>query len=133
MEDRAFYYCYEPLQLIRSTNATDPLIKPDGNSQIVERSFSPNRLEFKVLVGAKESRVSLNQNWSPGWTNTAGPFAALGDRMPAVILTPGQTGTYAFEFFPEGLVTGCVIFLAALIISPVLWTRSLPHRPSATR
>jgi hypothetical protein len=129
MEDRAFYGCYESLQLIHTSNAADPPIVADENSEIVRRALTPNRFEFGVLGSAKASRISLNQNWSPGWTSTAGPLLEPGDRMPAVMLKPGQTGTFAFEFFPEGLVAGFVIFAIAVIGSALLWRRSLPHPP----
>jgi hypothetical protein len=124
-EDRAFFFCYESLQLVRTASTSDgrPVIVADDKSQIVSTAFTPNRIEFKVLGGAEPSRIFLNQNYSPGWTSTAGPVLEPGAAMGSVMLAPGQTGTFAFEFFPRGLVAGSVIFALALAASAVFWRR----------
>ncbi len=124
-EDRAFFYCYESLQLARTAVADGGPVIADDHSRIVSTLFTPNRIEFKVLGGAEPSRISLNQNWSPGWTSTAGAVLEPGEAMPHVMAAPGQTGTFVFEFFPRGLVAGAAIFALALAGSAIFWRRRL--------
>jgi hypothetical protein len=124
-EDRAFFYCYESLQLVRTAAGDGGPVIPDDKSHIVSTTFTPNRIEFKVLGGAEPSRLSLNQNWSPGWTSTAGTVLEPGEAMPAVMLAPGQTGTFVFEFFPPGLVAGTAICALAVAAFGLLWRRRL--------
>ena len=133
MTDRAFYYCYESLQLKRTSTASEPVIGADGDVQVVSTTFTPNRFEMKVVSGAKEPRIWINQNYGPGWSSTAGPFVLKPDPMLAVKLAPGQTGTFAFTFVPPGLIAGFALFAVALVSAVFLWRRSLWRPPSATR
>ena len=114
MNDRSFYYCYESLQLKHSANASDPLVISEGSARITDTTFSPNRIQFTAFGGTEPARVSLNQNYAPGWTSTAGPVTQPPERMPGVTLAPGQTGRFAFVFVPEGLWAGVGMLAAAL-------------------
>jgi hypothetical protein len=125
MDDRSFFYCYESLQLARTAVAEGGPVIADDKSHIVSTMFTPNRIEFKVLGGAEPSRLSLNQNWSPGWTSTAGTVLEPGEAMPHVMLRPGQTGTFVFEFFPRGLIAGTAIFVLAVVAFAAAWRRRL--------
>jgi len=127
MDDRSFFYCYESLQLARTAVADGGPVIADDKSHIVSTMFTPNRIEFKVLGGPEPSRLSLNQNWSPGWTSTAGTVLEPGEAMPAVMLRPGQTGTFAFEFFPRGLIAGTAIFAFAVVAFALSWRQRLGH------
>lgn len=117
MNDQSFYYCYESLQLKHSANAADPLVIPEGSATITETTFSPNRIQFTVFGGSEPSRVSLNQNYAPGWTSTAGLVTQPPERMQGVTLAPGQTGRFSFVFVPEGLWGGTAILLIAAAAS----------------
>ena len=125
-EDRLFFYCYESLQTFRTALPDRPLVYTDGLSDLIATRFSPNRIEFSVRAGTKPSRVLLNQNWSPGWTTDAGVLdASSRETMASVVIAPGQSGTYAFAFFPPGLWLGTGLFLAACAASVGLWGRRL--------
>lgn len=125
VNDRAFFYCYESLQLKRSAQPEAGPVLADDQSHIISTSFTPNQIEFQVVAGGKTPRVSLNQNWLPGWTSTAGTVLEPGEAMPHVLLTPGQAGSYVFEFFPQGLIAGTAIFVVAIALSALLWRRRL--------
>ena len=121
-EDRLFFYCYESLQTFRTALPDRPLVYADGLSDLIATRFSPNRLEFSVRAGTKPSRVLLNQNWSPGWTTDAGVLdASSRETMASVVIEPGQSGTYAFTFFPPGLWVGTATFAIGLVLSGLVW------------
>jgi len=124
MNDRTFFACYESLQLRRTATAEHPLVFSDGGAQISEVVFTPNRIEFSALGGSQPSRVSLNQNYSPGWRSTAGEFTPTQAAMPGVSLAPGQTGRFAFSFVPDGLWAGTALLALAVAASVWLWRRS---------
>lgn len=129
LNDRSFYHCYESLQLKRTANAEQPLVFTDGPASLVATSFTPNRIDFTVVGGNAPSRVSLNQNFSVGWSSTAGPFTyEAGAGMPGVTLAPGQTGKFAFAFVPDWLWTGIGLLMTALAASAWAWRRQLPAR-----
>lgn len=133
MEDRAFFYCYESLQTVRTAGAEQPQVFAEGPTA-VEQRFSPNRVEFTFAGSEQPTRVYLNYNWSPGWTSSAGPIDATSKEiMGFVVMQPGQSGTFAFSFVPPGLVAGTAIFAIAIAMSMVLQRRSRRHRPSPTR
>jgi hypothetical protein len=68
--------------------------------------------------------VVLNQNWSPGWTSTAGALAAPPPTELSSIAAPAeQHGRYRFTFRPPQLITGLVIFDVALVATLLLWRR----------
>lgn len=118
MNDRSFYYCYESLQLTRTADAEHPVVFTDGTSTLVETTFTPNRIDFRAIGGREPSRVTLNQNFSAGWTSTAGAFThEPGGALPGVTLAPGQTGKFSFSFVPEGLRTGVGLLALAVGLS----------------
>ena len=120
MHDRSCYHCYESLQLTHTATAEHPLVFSDDNAKVAETMFSPNRIEFTVIGGSAPARVSLNQNYAPGWSSTAGAFTPTRAAMPGVTLAPGQTGRFAFVFVPEGLWTGLGIFAVAAALTAFL-------------
>jgi len=124
MNDRAFFACYESLQLRRTASHAHPLVIGGGTAQVADVTFTPNRIEFSASAGDQSSRVSLNQNYSAGWSSSAGPLLPDQEAMPGVMLAPGQTGRFAFAFVPEGLWAGTAIFGFAAALSVVLWRRS---------
>ena len=124
MNDRAFFACYESLQLKRAASPEHPLVFSDGASLVSEIVFTPNRIEFSAIGGNQPSRVSLNQNYSTGWRSTAGEFTPTPEAMPGVSLAPGQTGRFAFSFTPDGLWAGTAVMAFAAALSVFLWRRS---------
>ncbi|MDP2318136.1 MAG: hypothetical protein Q8O42_02195 [Acidobacteriota bacterium] len=125
MSDRTFFACYESLQLTRTATAEHPLVFTDGASQVSGIAFTPNRIEFSAIGGHQPTRVSLNQNYSSGWSSSAGVFTPTEAAMPGVTLAPGQTGRFAFVFVPDGLWAGTAIFVLAAALSVFLWRRSV--------
>ncbi len=124
MNDRTFFACYESLQLKRTATAEHPLVFTDGASQVSSIVFTPNRIEFSALGGGQPMRVSLNQNYSSGWSSNAGAFTPTEAAMPGVTLAPGQTGRFAFVFVPDGLWAGTALLAFAAVLSVFLWRRS---------
>lgn len=124
MSDRTFFACYESLQLTRTASAEHPLVFSSGSAQISNVRFTPNRVEFSAIGGGQPSRVSLNQNYSSGWSSSAGAFTPTEESMPGVTLAPGQTGRFAFSFVPDGLWAGSAILAFAVAVSVLLWRRS---------
>jgi hypothetical protein len=127
MSDRAFYNCYESLQLIRTSDPKNPLIFTDGKSKLFGTTFSPNRIEFAVAGGNEPSWILFNQNYAPGWRSTLGPVTLDPQHgKPAVALVRGQTGKFAFVFVPPGLALGTVLLALAIAGSAFVWKRVLP-------
>src|SRR5262249_36944235 len=62
LDGRAFYNCYETLQLHHTAVVEEPLIVTDGRSKIFSTIFSPNRVTARVVAGDEPSRVVLNEN-----------------------------------------------------------------------
>lgn len=127
VEDRAFFYCYESLQLQRAAAPERPLLWVEGTARVTDVTFSPNRIEFNVFGGPEPATLLMNANWGPGWTSTAGPIELRGDpgKLATVTIAPGQTGRYAFTFSPPGLWAGVGILMAALLASAWLWRKEL--------
>jgi hypothetical protein len=125
VENRAFFYCYESLQLYRAAVPERPLLVVDGPARVTDVTFSPNRISFNVFGGPEPATLLLNYNWGPGWTSTAGPITLTGDRgkLATVAIAPGQTGRFEFAFTPPGLYTGSAIFAVAALASVALWRR----------
>ena len=125
VEHRAFFYCYESLQLLRASDPNRSLVSVEGTARVTDVVFSPNRVAFNVFGGPEPAKVLLNYNWGPGWRSTAGPIELKGDRgkLAAVAIAPGQTGRYEFSFTPPGLYAGSAIFAAAALLSGVVWRR----------
>jgi hypothetical protein len=125
VEHRAFFYCYESLQLLRASDPEKPRLFTEGTVRISDVDFSPNRVSFNVFGGPERSKVLLNYNWGPGWSSTAGPIELVGDRgkLPTVSIAPGQTGRYEFSFTPPGLYLGTAVFVVAVLLSIGVWRR----------
>ena len=127
MSDRAYYNCYESLQLIRTSDPKNPLLFTDGKSKLFGTTFSPNRIDFAVVGGNEPSRILFNQNYAPGWRSTLGPVTLDPQYgKPAVALVEGQTGKFAFVFAPPGLALGMALLALATAGSAFAWKRVLP-------
>jgi hypothetical protein len=128
VEHRAFFHCYESLQLYRAANPDRAQVFVDGTARISDVDFSPNRLSFNVFGGPEPARVLLNYNWGAGWSSTAGEIELIGapGKLATVAVAPGQTGRYEFSFRPPGLYAGTAIFVSAALASLALWRRRLP-------
>jgi hypothetical protein len=125
VEHRAFFYCYESLQLVRASDPNRARLYVDGTARVTDVSFSPNRITFNVFGGPEPAKVLMNYNWGPGWSSTAGPIELTVNRgkLATVTIAPGQTGRYEFAFTPPGLYAGIAIFAAAALASAALWRR----------
>lgn len=126
MTDRAFYTCYESLQVHRGTGGGPQVLDAGSPSRLTDVDFTPNRLTFTVTNGSQPARIVLNQNWAHGWTTDAGPIT-VGRPTEAsfVMVPPGTTGRYSFSFVPPYLYEGVGLFAAALIASAACWRRRL--------
>ena len=125
VEHRAFFHCYESLQLHRAAVPERPHIFTEGTVRVSDVDFSPNRIAFNVFGGPEPSKILLNYNWGPGWTSTAGPIELMGNpgKLATVIIAPGQTGRFTFAFTPPGLYAGMALFAIAAIASALAWRR----------
>lgn len=123
VEHRAFFHCYESLQLYRGAVADKPLIFTEGTVRVSDVDFSPNRIAFNVFGGPEPSKLLLNYNWGPGWTSSAGSIELMGNpgKVATVTIAPGQTGRFAFAFTPPGLYAGLTLFAIAAIASALAW------------
>jgi hypothetical protein len=120
--------CYEPLQLPQVAHPRRPIVYtnvPDRPAEVA--AFSPNRVEFAVPAGTAPVRIFMNQNHARGWTSTLGPVRLdRAERKPAVTVPAGSGGLFAFEFVPRGLWQGVLVFVLALLATPLFWRRRLP-------
>ena len=125
VEHRAFFYCYESLQLFRAAAPDRPHIFTQGTVRVSDVDFSPNRITFNVFGGPEPSKLLLNYNWGPGWTTTAGPIELMGEpgKLATVTIAPGQTGRFEFSFTPPRLYAGLAIFAIAAIATALAWNR----------
>ena len=120
----AFYNCYESLQLARTAGPSERWLSSD-TATLSNIRFAPNGFEFAAIVGREPARVSLHQNFAPGWTSTAGPVVpGHGDGM-VVTLPPGTAGRFAFTFTPPWLWPGTAIALVAVVVSAAFRRRHL--------
>jgi hypothetical protein len=117
MNDRSFFYCYESLQLKRTSTPDPRLVIVNGDAQLTETVFTPNRIAFTVTGGRAPSRILLNQNYATGWRSDAGAFTPTPETLPGVTMAAGQTGTFAFWFVPDGLWLGLGVFVTAVAVS----------------
>ena len=131
VEHRAFFYCYESLQLFRAAAPEKALIFTEGTVRVSDVDFSPNRVAFNVFGGPEPSKLLLNYNWGPGWSSTAGPIELMGGgpgdpgKLATVLIAAGQTGRYEFTFTPPGLYAGAAIFALAAIASALSWRKRM--------
>ena len=125
VEHRAFFYCYESLQLQRGAAPDRPPLWVEGPARISDVEFTPNRLSFNVFGGAEPAKLLMNYNWSPGWSTNMGTVAPMGEpgKIATVTIAPGQTGRYAFSFTPPGLYAGAAVFAIAALASAAAWRR----------
>ena len=125
VEHRAFFHCYESLQLYRASDPDRAHLFLQGNARLSDVDFSPNRLAFNVFGGSEPARVLMNYNWGPGWSSDAGPIELIGDpgKLATVAIAPGQTGRYEFVFTPPGVYAGAAIVIIAALASAVLWRK----------
>ena len=124
VEHRAFYHCYESLQLLRASQSDKPHLFVEGTARITDVRFTPNRIEFNVFGGPEPAKLLLNYNWGPGWTSDAGEVepGAKG-KLPSITIPPGLTGRFSFSFVPPGLMPGLALFAIAVILSALAWRR----------
>lgn len=126
MQDRAFYTCYESLQLARGAGGGPPVVDANSSSRVRDVDFTPNRISFTVSEGAEPARVVLNQNWADGWTTDAGPITVgKPTELSFVTVPPGSSGRYSFSFVPPGFYLGLAISAIALIATALIWRRKL--------
>ena len=122
MQNRAFYNCYESLQLARGAGGGPQVLDANPSQRVTGLDFTPNRLRFTVKDGAEAARVVLNQNWSPGWQTDAGAITVRPrTELSQVTIPPGTTGEYEFSFVPPGILAGTAIFAIALVASAFVW------------
>jgi multisubunit Na+/H+ antiporter MnhC subunit len=126
VEHRAFYHCYESLQLLRASQSDKPRLFVEGTARISDVRFTPNRIEFNVFGGPEPATLLLNYNWSPGWTSDAGAVepGAKG-KLPSVAIPPGKTGRYALSFMPPGLWSGTALLVIGALASGLAWRRRI--------
>jgi hypothetical protein len=111
---------------VRSAGAGPQVIDRSPSARVSNLEFTPNRLTFIVNQGNDPAIVALNQNWSPGWTTTAGPIAVGRPTEVSTVTVPGgRSGRYAFAFVPPGLFAGSGVFLLALVATALAWRRRL--------
>ena len=134
VEHRAFYHCYESLQLLRASQSDKPRLFVEGTARISDVRFTPNRIEFNVFGGPEPAKLLLNYNWSPGWTSDAGEVepGAKG-KLPSITIAPGKTGRYAFRFVPPGLWPGIALFVVGVAASAMMWRRRLTPLHAVTQ
>jgi hypothetical protein len=127
VDDRAFFNCYESLQLFRTAVPGEPQVFTRDPIELSGITVSPNRVAFDVAGGNAPARVYLNYNWAPGWSSSAGPvIAEPRSEMAKVVIAPGQTGRVDFRFVPPGLFAGIAILAVAVAASASAWRRQLP-------
>ncbi|HEX4913022.1 MAG TPA: hypothetical protein VFV51_03645, partial [Vicinamibacterales bacterium] len=125
VEHRAFFYCYESLQLQRGAAPERPPLWVEGPARISDVEFTPNRLSFNVFGGPEPAKLLVNYNWSPGWSTNMGTIEPMGEpgKIATVTIAPGQTGRYELSFTPPGLYAGAALFAIAALASAAAWRR----------
>jgi hypothetical protein len=125
VENRAFFHCYESLQVHRASDPNRALLSVQGTARVSDVTFSPNRVAFNVFGGPEPAKLLLNYNWAPGWSSTAGPIELIGapGKLATITIPPGQTGRHDFSFRPPGLIAGTIVFAIAVLISTLMWRK----------
>jgi hypothetical protein len=90
---------------------------PNGPGRIVEQGFS-----HTIVDASGPGKLTLRDRRMPGWTaRIDGREANLsGDRWLEVELPPG-THRVIFTYRPPGLVTGLLLFMAAVVVLVSVW------------
>jgi hypothetical protein len=123
-EDRSFYNCYESLQVTRAAGPGPQVLDINPSARVTDVDFTPNRLTFTIKDGPDPARILLNQNWTAGWTTTAGEIkVGPPTELSSVMVPPGVTGRHSFTFVPPGFYAGTAVFVIAVIASALLWRR----------
>jgi hypothetical protein len=123
--DRAIVQCYEPLQLAGHIDPAKPLVFAEGRADILDISFSPNRVQFRAWTH-EPSRIYLNERYIDGWHSDAGPLSIEPATGLAYVTVPANAiGKFSFWFVPPGLVAGILLFASGLIGARFLWPRRL--------
>lgn len=126
MSDRAFFTCYESLQLMRGAGGGPQVLDVNPSKRVTDLDVTPNQLTFTVTDGVDPARIVLNQNWGQGWTTDAGPIVVgPPTELSSVTVPPGTTGRYRFQFVPPYFYSGVALLVVALIASAALWPRRI--------
>lgn len=118
--------CYEVLQTRRGVAADRALIWSPGATKVSSIVFTPNRIEATVIPGPDEARVFLNQNYIDGWKSSAGPVRFdPGSGQGYVVVPRDYVGKVTFSYTPPWLWTGFALFAIGIVLSRLVWRRSL--------
>ena len=124
--NQAVLKCNEPLQLPGSVRADKPVVFADGAAKISQLVFRPNRIKF-ALLSREADRVLLNQRYVKGWRSSLGPLELdSATKLAFVRVSPGAATRVELSFVPPGLISGLILLLSGLLISVVIWRRTLP-------
>ena len=123
--------CNEPLQLPGAVQAGGPPLLEEGDAQISDVAFTPNRIRFGVVSRAG-GRVILNQRYVAGWRSSVGAFEIDPlTQLAAIRVPPGTAAKVELSFVPRGLISGSILLLIGLMASAAIWRRTLPPRAPA--
>ena len=121
--------CNEPLQLPGSVRADKPIVFAEGAAKISQIVFRPNQIRF-ALISQDADRVLLNQRYVKGWRSSLGPLEIDSATQLAVVrVSPGAATRAELRFVPPGLLSGLILLLSGLLVSVVIWRRTLPRVP----
>jgi len=119
MNNTAFCHCYEPVRLIPTAFPEMPLLFSDGDLKVFGTTFSPNRIDVRVVVGRDPVRLFLNQNYDPGWHSNVGPVTLDAEHNKMMVVVPAAyAGHVTFSYTPRGLMGGMALFAVAAL---ALW------------
>ena len=127
--NQAVVKCNEPLQLPGSIRADQPIVFAEGTAKISQLVFRPNRIRFAVL-SRDADRVLLNQRYVKGWRSNLGPLEIdPATKLAFVRVSPGAATRAELSFVPPGLFSGLILLLSGLLVSAVIWRRTLLPLP----
>jgi hypothetical protein len=127
--NQAVLKCNEPLQLPGSVRADKPIVFAEGAAKISQLVFTPNRIRF-ALLSREADRVLLNQRYVKGWRSNLGPLEIdPATKQAFVRVSPGAVTRAELSFVPPGLLSGLILLLSGLLVSAVIWRRTLPGAP----
>jgi hypothetical protein len=93
--------CNEPLQLPGAVQAGGPPLLEEGDVQISDVIFTPNRIRFGV-VSRGGGRVILNQRYVAGWGSSVGTFEIDPlTQLAAIRVPPGTAAKVELSFVPR--------------------------------